>query len=206
MSPIGFKYFVTFIDDFSHVTWLYLMKSRSELFSHFIAFCTEIQIQFHVPIQILSDNAKEYLSEHFQSFMLQHGILYQTSCVDTPSQNGIVERKNRHLLETTWALLFQMHVLKHFWADLVSTTCFLINRMPSSVLNWAPPYHQLFPNNHLFLIEPKVFGCTCLIPNVRPQVSKLDPKVLKVHFSGLLSCSKRVSMLLSSSSMILCVY
>ena len=86
MSPTGFKYFVTFVNDFSHVTWLYLMKSPSELFSHFTAFCAEIQTQFHVPIQILrSDNAKEYLSEHFQSFKLQHEILYQTSCVDTPS-------------------------------------------------------------------------------------------------------------------------
>ena len=64
MSPIGFKYFVTFVDDFSHFTWLYPMKSRSEIFfSHFSAFCYEIQTQFHVPVQTLrSDNAKEYLS------------------------------------------------------------------------------------------------------------------------------------------------
>ena len=63
MSPIGFKYFVTFVDDFSRVTWLYLMKSHSELFSHFTVFCAEIQTKFHVPIQILrSDNAKKYLS------------------------------------------------------------------------------------------------------------------------------------------------
>ena len=136
MSPIGFKYFVTFVDDFSCVTWLYLMKSRSELFSHFTAFCAEIKTQFHVPIQILrSDNAKEYLLEPFQSFMLQHEILHQTYCVDTPSQNGVIERKNRHLLKIARALMFQMHVPKHFWADTVSTTCFLINRIPSSVLN-----------------------------------------------------------------------
>ena len=118
------------------------MKSCSELFSHFTAFCAEIQTQFHVPVQILrSDNAKEYLSEPFQSFMLQHEIFHQTSCVDTFYQNGVAERKNRHLLETTGALLFQMHVPKHFWVDAVSTACFLINRMPSSVLNWATPYH-----------------------------------------------------------------
>ena len=95
MSPTGFKYFVTFVDDFSHVTWLYLMKSRFELFSHFSAFCFEIQTQFHVPIQTMrSDNAKEYLWETFLSFLLQHGILHQTSCVDTPSHNGVTYRKN----------------------------------------------------------------------------------------------------------------
>ena len=71
-----------------------------------------------------SDNAKEYFSEPFQSFMLQHGILHQTLYVDTHSHNGVVERKNRHLLEIVQALLFQMNVPKHFWADEISTACF----------------------------------------------------------------------------------
>ena len=115
MSPTGFKYFATFVDDFPRITWLYLMKSRSEFFSHFSAFCAKIQTQFHVSVQTLrSDNAKEYLSKHFQSLMLHHGILHQTSCVYTPSQNGVVERKNRHLLETTRTFLFQIHIPKHF--------------------------------------------------------------------------------------------
>ena len=76
---------------------------------------SEIHTQFHVYVQKLrSDNDKEYMFEQFQSFMLQNGILHQTSCVDTLSQNQVVERKNRHLLETARVLLFQMHVPKHF--------------------------------------------------------------------------------------------
>ena len=115
MSPTRLKYFVTFVDDFSCVTWLYLMKSRSKLFSHFSAFCAEIQTQFHVTVQTLrSDNAKEYLSEPFQSIMLRHGTLHQTSYIDTPSQNGVAKRKNRHLLKTARALLFPMNVPKIF--------------------------------------------------------------------------------------------
>ena len=55
--------------------------------------------------------------------------------------------------------------------------------MPSLVLNWATPYHQLFQNNP-FPIEPKVFGCTCFVRDVHPQVSKLDPKSLKCIFVG----------------------
>ena len=77
VSPTEFRYFVTFVDDYSRTTWLYLMKNRSELFSHFRAFCAEIHTQFHVYLHNLrSDNAKEYVSEQFQSFMLQHGILH----------------------------------------------------------------------------------------------------------------------------------
>ena len=96
----------------------------------------------------------------------------------------MAERKNRHLLETARALLFQMHVPKHFWADAVSTACFLINRMPSSVLNWDTPYHVLFPNQPLFPIEPRIFDYTCFVRNVRPHVSKLDRKSLKCIFLG----------------------
>ena len=70
----------------------------------------------------------------------------------------------------------------HPWVE--STACFFINRMPSSVLNWTAPYHQLFLNNRLFPIDPKVFGCTCFVRDVRPQVSKLDPKSLKCIFVG----------------------
>ena len=77
-----------------------------------------------------------------------------------------------------------MHVLKHFWADAIYTACFLINRMPSLVLNWATAYYQLFPNNSLFLIDPKAFGCTYFVRDVRPQVSKLVLKSLKCIFVG----------------------
>ena len=56
--------------------------------------------------------------------------------------------------------------------------------MPSSILNWATPYHQLFPNNPLFSIDPKVFGCTCFVRDDCPQVSKLDLKSLKCIFLG----------------------
>ena len=115
VSPTRFRYFVKFVDDYSRKTWLYLMKNHSKLFSHFCAFYAKIHTQFHVSIQNLrSDNAKEYMSKQFQSFMLQNGILHQTSRVDTPSQNEVAKRKNRHLLETAQALLFQMHVPKQF--------------------------------------------------------------------------------------------
>ena len=71
VSPTGFRYFVTFVDDYSRTTWLYLMKNRSELFSNFHAFYAEIHTQFHVSVQNLrSDNVKEYLSEQFKSFLL----------------------------------------------------------------------------------------------------------------------------------------
>ncbi|KAJ9544458.1 hypothetical protein OSB04_024165 [Centaurea solstitialis] len=184
-SKLGFKYFVTFVDDYSRTTWLYFMKNRSEVFTHFCSLNAEIKTQFKVSIQTLrSDNAKEYFSQTFQSYMLQNGILHESSCVDTPAQNGVAERKNRHLLEVARALLFHMTVRKPFWADAVATACFLINRMPSVVLDGQSPFSVLFPTKPLFPIDPKIFGSTCFVRDTRPHITKLDPKSLKCVFLG----------------------
>lgn len=193
VSKAGFRYFVTFVDDFSRMTWIYFMKNRFEVFSHFSNFCVEIKTQFNASIHILrSDNAKEFMSTSFQNYMNHYGILHQSLCVDTPSQNGVAERKNRHLLETARALLFQMKVTKQFWADAVSTASFLINHMPSTVLNGDIPYGVLFHNEPLFPLEPRVSGRTCYVRDVRPHVTKLDPKALKCVFLDILACKKAI--------------
>ncbi|RVW35016.1 Retrovirus-related Pol polyprotein from transposon RE1 [Vitis vinifera] len=75
-----------------------------------------------------NDNAWEYFSTPFTSFMSQHGILHQSSCAHTPQQNGVAERKNRHLVETTRTLLLHSHVPFRFWGDAILTACYLINR------------------------------------------------------------------------------
>ena len=77
-----------------------------------------------------------------------------------------------------------MHMPKHFWADAISTACFFINRMPSSVLDWATSFQTLFPHKSLFPIKPRIFWCTCFVRDVRLHVSKLDPKSLKCIFLG----------------------
>ena len=103
---LGFWYFVTFIDDFSRCIWIFLMKSRIELFSVFQNFFVEICNEFHTSIRILrSDNALEYLSAPFFAFLSFYGVFHQSSCAYTPLQNRVVERKNRHLVETTRTLL-----------------------------------------------------------------------------------------------------
>ncbi|KAL6315575.1 hypothetical protein AAG906_000880 [Vitis piasezkii] len=137
-----------------------------------------------------SDNGKEYVSNSFQNYMSRNGILHQTSCVDTPSQNGVAQRKNKHLLETPSALMFQMKIPKQFWADAVSTTCFLINRMPTVVLKGDIPYKGIHPQKSLFPIELRIFGCTCYVRDTRPFVTKLDPKALKCVFLGYLRLQK----------------
>ena len=90
-----------------------------------------IKTQFTQKIRILrSDNAKEYTSSFFVSYLFDKDIIHQTSYAHTPQQNGVVERKNHHLLNVACCLLFHMHVPKHFWSDAVFTAYYFINWMP----------------------------------------------------------------------------
>lgn len=116
--------------------------------------------------------------------MSEKGIVHQTSCVHTPQQNGGAERKNRHLLEVARALLFNMHVPKRFWSDEVITACYLINRMPSYVLDGASTHSILFPSSPPFSLTQKIFGCVCYVHKLGPGFDKLDPRATKCVFMG----------------------
>jgi transposase InsO family protein len=180
-----FHYFVTFVDDFSQMTLLFLMKNHSKLFSIFQIFCNRIKTQFSQKIRILrSDNAKEYTSSSFASYLSDKVIIHQTSCAHTPQQNGSDERKNHHLLDVVCFLLIHMHVPKHFWSDVVLIANYLINQMHSSVLDGASPHSLLYSSSPPFALPLKVFGCVCYVHNLGPGYDKLDPCSTKCVFLG----------------------
>lgn len=114
-SLFGYRYFVTFVDDYSRCAWVYLLKSKVDVFSNFFFYHKMIETQFTKKIKILhSDNGGEYLSFAFHSYLDQHDIIHQTICTGTPKQNGVAECKNMHLMETIRALMFEMNVPKVF--------------------------------------------------------------------------------------------
>jgi len=142
---------------------------------YFNLFFNEIKNQFGVSIQILrSDNAYEYLSPSFNTFMKSHDILHQTSCAYTPQQNGVAKCKNRHLVETTCTLLIHGEVPQRFWGDVILSACYLINRMPSSVLSNKIPHSILFPYEPLRLLPLKIFGSSCFVHNFGHGLDKLS--------------------------------
>ena len=187
---LGFQYFVTFIDDYSRCTWLFLMKTLAQLFSIFRKLHAKIRTQFNTSLRILrSDNAKKYLSASVSSFMSSHGILHQSSCAYTPQQNGVAEHKNRHLVETARTLLLHHKVPQRFLGNATLAACYLINRMSSSVLHDRIPHSILFPNQPLFRLPPHVFGCVCFVHILTPGQDKLSTKATTCLL-GLFSTSK----------------
>ena len=78
-SLLGFRYFVIFVGDYSRVTYLDLMKERSELYSIFKSFYMEIKTQFNASLRIFrSDNAREYFHTSLSQFFGDHGIIHQS--------------------------------------------------------------------------------------------------------------------------------
>jgi len=89
------------------MTWVYFLKHKSEVPDKFYAFYQMIHTQFDKKIQVLrSDNGGEFVNKSMQDFFRENGLIYQTSCPNTPQQNGVAERKNRKLLEMTRAMIF----------------------------------------------------------------------------------------------------
>uniref|UniRef100_A0A2N9HH43 Integrase catalytic domain-containing protein n=1 Tax=Fagus sylvatica TaxID=28930 RepID=A0A2N9HH43_FAGSY len=118
------------------------------------------------------------------------GILQQLSCPYTPEQNGVAERKNRHIMSIVRCLLSGMHVTKSYWHMAVLTAVYLINRTPSRVLHSMAPLQILKLDCILFSILPRVFGCTCFVQNRSPHRTKLDNKSVKCIFLGYSAMSK----------------
>ena len=109
----GMRYYVSFIDDCTRLTWVVLLRTKDEVFPAFEAFLSEVQTQYNAKIKILrSDNGGEYVNRVFQSFLKTHGIIHQRTCPYTPEQNGVSERKNRHLLDMARCILFSAHCPK----------------------------------------------------------------------------------------------
>ena len=186
----GYKYFVLFIDDKSRATWLYLLKSKTEVISVFQEFHNMVINQFDAKIKSFrTDNGTEYTSGPFSEYLRNHGILHETSCVGTPQQNGVAERKNRHILETARALMFQMNIPKRYWSHGVLTATYLINRLPSRVLEFKSPL-EVLKNQKLNISHLRVFGCVCYVHQQAINRDKLDPRAVRCVFFGYSSTKK----------------
>lgn len=110
------------------------------------------------------------------------GIVHQSSYVETPQQNGVVERKHKHLLEVARALRFQAHLPIHFWGDCLHTATYLINRMPNKLLHNKSPYELLFHKSPCSNL--KVFGCLCYVSTLTHNRDKFAPRATKCIFLG----------------------
>ena len=126
--------------------------------------------------------------------MENHGIIHESSCVNTPQQNGLAERKIGHIMASARSLLFQGNYPNSYWGEAVATAVHLINLMPSRTLSLQSPIDLLSASYpHLSLrtnLVAKVFGCIAYIHS--HHAGKLDPRAVKCIFEGYSSTQKGI--------------
>lgn len=182
----GARWLLTFIDADTWITWLFLLKEKSEVGENFQYFKNMIQTQFQEKLQVLRIDNGRFFHSNLGSYLSEHGIIHQSSCVDTPQQNGMAERKSKHLLEVARSLMLSSHVPKQFWGEAVLTATYLINRMPSGVLNFQTPCANdslsSIPLSISYLEIPvKVFACTAFVHINQPSCSNLTQNPFSVY-------------------------
>ncbi|XP_019242160.1 PREDICTED: uncharacterized protein LOC109222244, partial [Nicotiana attenuata] len=131
---------------------------------------------------VRTDNGTEFFNRHMNELFDAYVIVHQSSCVYFPQQNGIVERKHGHILDTARALKFQANTPTRFWGECIKTTVYVINRLPTDLLNGKAPY-ELLHNRTPSLTHLRVFGCLCYATNLVKE-DKFSPRAIAVVFLG----------------------
>jgi histone deacetylase 1/2 len=163
------NYYVSFIDDYSKFTWIYLIKKKSDVFDVFHNFMNFVERKFSRKIITMqTDWGGEY--EKLNPFFQKLGITHHVSCPHAHQQNGSAERKHRHIVEVGLALLANASMPLKFWDEAFLTATYLINLVPSKVINNTSPVECLLETKPDYK-SLRVFGCACW-PNLRPYNSR----------------------------------
>ena len=111
--------------------------------------------------KVRSDHGKEFENLEFKYFCEDYGITHQFSAPRTPQQNGVVERKNKTLIEMARSMLCENGLPKYFWAEAVNIACYVTNRALIRPLLKKTPY-ELLNGKKLSVEHLRPFGCKCL--------------------------------------------
>ena len=170
------QYFISFIDDYTRKVRIYFLKTKDEAFDKFVEWANLVENQTDKRIKTLrTDNGLEFCNRSFDEFCSQKGILWHRTCAYTPQQNGVAERMNRTLMEKVRSMLSDSGLPKKFWAEATHTTAILINKTPSSALNYEVPDKRWSGKSPIYSYLRR-FGC---IAFVHTDDGKLNPRAKK---------------------------
>ena len=151
------------MDDFTRYTWVFFLIDKSDVFATFKSFIKRIHNEFETTIKkVRSDNRSEFKNTRIDESCDEFGIRHQFLAKYTPQSNGLVERKNRTLIDMARSMLSEYNVSHSFWAEAINTACYYSNRLYCHPMMEKTPYELLNgrkPNIAYFW----VFGCKCYI-------------------------------------------
>ena len=199
MSRGGKHYYITFVDDYSRYTRVYLLKSKDEAEEKFMIYKAEVENQLDLKIKRLrSDRGGEYDSTSLRKFCELNGIVHEVTAPYTPEQNGIAERKNRTLKDMMNAMLISSGMPTNMWGEAILSACYVLNRVPHKKLDKTP--YELWKGFKPNLSHLKVWGCLGKIGVPSFQRSKIGPKTVDAVFIGYASNSAAYRLILKDAS------
>ncbi|GJX35647.1 putative ribonuclease H-like domain-containing protein [Tanacetum coccineum] len=179
-------------DDFSRFSWVFFLATKDETSGILKTFITGIENQLDHKVKVIRcDNGTEFKNSVMNMFCEMKDIKKEFSVARTPQQNGVAKRKNRTLIEAARTMLVDFKLPTTFWAEVVNTACYVLNR----VLVIKP--HNKTPYELIHAIPPlidfmKPFGCPVTILNTRDHLGKFDEKADEGYFFRYFVISKAI--------------
>ncbi|GKB98002.1 retrovirus-related pol polyprotein from transposon TNT 1-94 [Tanacetum coccineum] len=183
----GKKYILVIVDDYSRFTWVKFLRSKDETPEFVIKFLKQIQVGLNKTVRyIRTDNGTEFVNKDLIAYYESVGIFHQKTVPRTPQQNGVVERRNRTLVEAARTMLIFSKAPMFLWAEVVATACYTQNRSLIHTRHNKTPY-ELVHDKKLDLTFFGVFGALCYLTNDNEGLRKLQLTVDTGIFIGYLS-------------------
>jgi hypothetical protein len=182
IRSMGGKWYVlVIVDDYSRYSWVFFLESKDQVFEHFQLLALRLNNEHLNCLKAIhNDNGTEFRNVSFDGLCLELGIEQQFSAPRVPQQNGVVERKNCTLVEMDRTMLDEHGTPRRFWADAISTACYVSNRIfLRSILLFTPFELQFGQKSSVSHFRP--FGCKCFVLK-RGNIDKFESR----SFDGIL--------------------
>ena len=179
----GKRYYITFVDDYSRYTKLYLLRSKDEAENTFYVYKAEVENQLNRKIKRLrSDRGGEYVTNSLKEYCEINGIIHEFTAPYCPQQNCILERKNRTLKEMMNALLASSDLPDNMWGEAVLSVNHILNKVPHKKLDKTP--YELWKGHPPNLKLTKVWGCLAKVGLPSFKVDGIGSKTFDVVMIG----------------------
>ena len=170
----GNQYFMLIVDDHSRWMWVNVLRSKDQVLPAFTKFKVLVENMRGCSIKILrTDCGGEFLSANFTQLCEEIGIERHYTAPYTLQQNGVVERRNRSIMDMAHSLLKSMNVLGRFWEEAVRHAVYLLNRLSTKAMGSRTPF-EAWNGKKLYVGHLRVFGCTTHAKVTTPHLKKLD--------------------------------
>ena len=184
------KYFMLLVDDCTRWMLVSILKSKDQACSAFVKFKAEAENSLGYKIKMVRSNrGGELLATAFRDVCETAGIKRQFTAPYSPQQNGVVERRNRTVMEMARSILKGMSVPGCFWGEAVRHSVHLLNRLPTKVMGYRTPFEG-WCGRKPQLGHMRVFGCRANVRPAVPHLKKLDDRSVGMVYFGVEEGSK----------------